>query len=75
MLPSADELYGDADFPSQHDLAPAHNAKTSAQFADHYISVLHFASQRTQPEPLPPVENLWGICQEEDEKHLTLKHR
>ncbi len=28
MLPSADKLYGDADFIFQQDLAPAHTAKT-----------------------------------------------
>jgi len=27
MLPSADKLYGDADFIFQQDLAPAHTAK------------------------------------------------
>ncbi|KAI2647511.1 Transposable element Tcb2 transposase [Labeo rohita] len=36
MLPAADQLYGDADFIFQHDLAPAHSAKaTSTWFKDH----------------------------------------
>ncbi|KAI2644059.1 Transposable element Tc1 transposase [Labeo rohita] len=36
MLPAADQLYGDADFIFQQDLAPAHSAKaTSTWFKDH----------------------------------------
>ncbi len=36
MLPSADKLYGDADFIFQQDLAPAHTAKgTKSWFNDH----------------------------------------
>ncbi len=46
MLPAADQLYGDADFIFQQDLAPAHSAKaTSTWFKDH----------------ANPTENLWGI--------------
>ncbi len=38
MLPAADQLYGDADFIFQQDLAPAHSAKaTSTWFKDHGI--------------------------------------
>ena len=41
MLPAADQLYGDADFTFQQDLAPAHSAKTtSTWFKDHSIPVL-----------------------------------
>ncbi len=41
MLPAADQLYGDADFIFQQDLAPAHSAKaTSTWFKDHGIPVL-----------------------------------
>ncbi|KAL0181528.1 hypothetical protein M9458_023934, partial [Cirrhinus mrigala] len=48
MLPAADQLYGDADFIFQQDLAPAHSAKaTSTWFKD-------------SPE-FNPIENLWGI--------------
>ncbi len=40
MLPAADQLYGDADFIFQQDLAPAHSAKaTSTWFKDHGIPV------------------------------------
>ncbi len=41
MLPSADKLYGDADFIFQQDLAPAHTAKGSKSwFNDHGVTVL-----------------------------------
>ncbi len=41
MLPSADKLYGDADFIFQHDLAPAHTAKsTKSWFNHHGVTVL-----------------------------------
>ncbi len=38
MLPSADKLYGDADFIFQQDLAPAHTAKgTKSWLNDHVL--------------------------------------
>ncbi len=41
MLPSADKLYGDADFNFQQDLATAHSAKgTKSWFNDHGVTVL-----------------------------------
>ncbi len=41
QLPSADKLYGDADFIFQQDLAPAHTAKgTKSWFNDHSVTVL-----------------------------------
>ncbi|KAJ7338121.1 hypothetical protein JRQ81_010711 [Phrynocephalus forsythii] len=41
MLPSTDELYGDADFIFQNDLAPTHTAKsTKTWLNDHGITVL-----------------------------------
>uniref|UniRef100_A0A9J7WV26 HTH cro/C1-type domain-containing protein n=2 Tax=Cyprinus carpio carpio TaxID=630221 RepID=A0A9J7WV26_CYPCA len=43
MLPSAEKLYGDEDFVFQHDLAPAHSAKTTGKwFTDHGITVLNW---------------------------------
>uniref|UniRef100_A0A3B4X3B6 Tc1-like transposase DDE domain-containing protein n=1 Tax=Seriola lalandi dorsalis TaxID=1841481 RepID=A0A3B4X3B6_SERLL len=59
VLPAADQLYGDADFIFQQDLAPAHSAKaTSTWFKDHGIPVLNWPANSPDPNP---IENLWGI--------------
>ncbi len=59
MLPAADQLYGDADFIFQQDLAPAHSVKaTSTWFKDHGIPVLNWPANTPD---LNPIENLWGI--------------
>ncbi len=57
MLPSADKLYGDADFIFQQDLAPAHTAKgTKSWFNNHGVTVLDW-----------PARESMGYCQKEDE--------
>ncbi len=73
MLPSADKLYGDADFIFQQDLAPAHTAKgTKSWFNDHGVTVLDWPAKLAWPEPH---RESMGYCQEEDERHQTQQCR
>ncbi len=73
MLPSADKLYGDADFIFQQDLAPAHTAKgTKSWFNDQWCYCAWLASKLVWPEPL---RESMGYCQEEDERHKTQQCR
>ncbi len=57
MLPSADQLFKDADFIFQQDLAPVHTAKsTKSWLNDHGVGVLDWPAN--SPD-LNPTENLW----------------
>ncbi len=59
MLPSADQLFKDAEFIFQQDLAPAHTAKTTKSWLnDHGVGVLDWPANSTD---LNPIDNLWGI--------------
>ncbi len=59
MLPSADQLFKDADFIFQQDLAPAHTAKsTKSRLNDHGVGLLDCPAN--SPD-LNPLENLWDI--------------
>ncbi len=53
MLPSADNLYGDADFIFQQDLAPAHTAKgAKSWFNDHGVTVLDWPANSPDLSPI-----------------------
>ncbi len=71
VLLSADQLFKDADFIFQQDLAPAHTAKsTKSWLNDHGVGVLDWPANSPDPEPH---REYIGYCQEEHEKLETKK--
>ncbi len=65
ILPSADQLFKDADFIFQQDLAPAHTAKiTNSWLNDHGVGVLDWPANSRES---------MAYCQEEKEKQETKK--
>ncbi len=61
MLPSADQLFKDADFIFQQDLAPAHTAKsTKSWLNDHGVGVLDWPANSPDLNPRESIE----YCQE-----------
>ncbi len=72
LLPSADQLFKDADFIFQQDLAPAHTAKsTKSWLNEHGVGVLDWPANSTDLNPRESME----YCQEENEKQETKKCR
>ncbi len=66
MLPSADQLFKDADLIFQQDLAPVHTAKSTKR----WLNDQRQASKLTRPEHREST----GYCQEENEKQETNKN-
>ncbi len=68
MLPFADQLFKDADFIFQQDLAPAHTAKsTKSWLNDHGVGVLDWPDNSPN---LNPIEYIWlrGKWETRDQK-------
>ncbi len=67
MLPSADQLFKDADFIFQQDLVPAHKS-TKSWLNDHGVGVFDWPANSTDMN-----RESMGYCQEENEKQEPKK--
>ncbi len=76
MLPSADQLFKDADFIFQQDLAPAHTAKiTKSWLNDHGVGVLDWPAKNAD-ELKATVKETWAsILPQQCHKLITSKPR
>ncbi len=75
MLPSAYQLFKDADFILHQDLAPAHTAKsTTSWLNDHGDGVLDWPANSPDLNPIENRESM-EYCQEENEKQETKQCR
>ncbi len=75
MLPSADQLFKDAEFIFQQDLAPAHTAKSTKRWLnDHGFGVLDWPANSPDLNPIENRESM-RYCQEENDKQETRKCR
>ncbi len=75
ILSSANQLFKDADFIFQQDLAPAHTARSTKSWLNdrRWLSWCAWLSSKlTRPEPY---RESMGYCQEENEKQETKKCR
>ncbi len=72
MLPSADQLFKDADFIFQQDFAPAQTAKSTKSWLNDHVLVCLTGSKFTRSEPH---RESMGYCQEDNEKQETKKCR
>ncbi len=72
MLPSADQLFKDADFIVQQDLAPAHTAKSTKSWLNDHVVGAWLASKLTRPKHH---RESMGYCQKENEKQESKKCR
>ncbi len=71
VLSSADQLFKDADFIFQQDLAPAHTDKSTKSWLNDQVGVLDWP---TNLPDLKPRESM-VYCQEENEKQETKQCR